>query len=87
MKAHTTTRLVDPRAVETRKKYRNVDEYESARTDAMSRPATEEELQWQKHRAMQSERTEEERRRRLKERDDRAAIHHDAVSRLMLGGR
>ena len=86
MKAHTTTRLVDPRAVEARKKYRNVDEYESARTDAMSRPATDEELQWQKQRATQAEKAEEDRLRRLKERDNRASLHHDTVSRLMLGG-
>jgi curved DNA-binding protein CbpA len=48
MKAYTTTRLVDPRGVEERKKYRNVDEYESARADAASRPESEDERQWRK---------------------------------------
>lgn len=87
MKAYTTTRLVDPRSVEARQKFRNVDEYESARADATGRPETPEERAWRKKKERDAEEKEAERLRRLKERDTRAELHHQSVNRLMLGGR
>jgi curved DNA-binding protein CbpA len=87
MKAYTTTRLVDPRAVDERRKYRNVDEYESARTEVMSKPVSEEERKWRKQKEMEAERAEKERQYRLRERDNRLALQHDKVSRLMIGGK
>ena len=84
MKAYTTTRLVDPRAVQDRKTYRTVDEYEGARADAFSRPATSEEIAWREKKSRDAEIAERERLERLRERDKRVALHHEKVNRLML---
>ena len=85
MKAHTTTRLVDPRAVQNRQQYKTVSEYESARDDARDRPVTEEEMDWRRQREEAAERVELERQKRLGVRDRAAALHHERVTRLMLG--
>jgi hypothetical protein len=84
MKAHTTSRLVDPRSVQQRKEYRNVDEYEAARARAVARAATSDELEWMEQRKLQEERREEERLMRLKERDAAISRHHEQVNRLTL---
>lgn len=84
MKAHTTTRLVDPRAVQARAQYRSVDDYESARAAATKKPATQEELRWRAEKQREEEAAEEKRLARLKERDHAIALHHDKVNRLML---
>lgn len=82
MKAHTTTRLVDPK-VATRKEYKNIEEYEAARARAVGKPKTAEEerrIEAMKHR---EERAEAERLRRLKERDEAVRKHHESLNRLM----
>ena len=84
MKAYTTTRLVDPRAVETRKAYRNVDEYEAARAEAASAPVSAEEQAWWEKRELDAERAEVERLARLQMRDQKLSIHYDRVSRQAL---
>jgi len=87
MVAHTKTRLVDPRTVGERPTYKNVDAYEQARAEAMSKPATQEELQWRAQQEREKELKEQERLRRAAERDRIAASHHDKMMQLMLSGR
>ena len=84
MKAYTTTRLVDPRAVEERTSYRNVKEYDAARSDAVNRPVTNEEAAWREQRQYDMEKRELDRLSRLKERDNRQALHFEKVNRLVL---
>jgi curved DNA-binding protein CbpA len=84
MRAHTTSRLVDPRAVKERKEYKNVDEYESARANAITRGATEEEQRWMEERQLQEEQREQERLNRLRERDVAIAKHHERVNGLLM---
>jgi predicted protein tyrosine phosphatase len=86
MKAHTTTRLVDPRSVKQRQEYKNVDAYEADRARVAAQPATREELAWRKKQEDMERQKEEERLRRLRERDRQAAEHHDRMNRLMLSG-
>ena len=87
MKAYTTTRLVDPRAVQERKNFRNVDEYESERTNIMAAPETLEERVWRKKKEYESQKAEEARLFRLNQRDSAAALHHERVNRLMINSR
>lgn len=84
MKAHTTTRLVDPRSVKERREYKNVDAYEADRARIASQPVTQEELAWRKKQEDSQRVKEEERLRRLSMRDTQAAEHHDRMNRLML---
>lgn len=83
MRAHTTSRLVDPRAVKERKEYRNVDEYAAARAQAVERAATEDERRWMEERATAEERREAERIERMKQRDVAIAQHHQRVNGLL----
>jgi hypothetical protein len=87
MKAYTTTRLVDPRSVHERKNFRNVDEYESERTNVMATPETPDERAWRKKKEFEAQKAEEARLYRLKQRDSAAALHHDKVNRLMLSSK
>lgn len=84
-KAHTMTRLVDPRAVQQRKEYKNVEQYEAARANTLKKPETPEEIAWR----MQKERAEQEQEQRrldrLRQRDNMISLHHDKVNRAMLG--
>lgn len=82
MKAHTTTRLVDPK-VASRKEYRNVEEYEAARARAVGKPKTEEEERRIEEMKIREEKAERERLRRLKERDEAIRKHHETLNRLM----
>lgn len=84
MKAYTTTRLVDPRAVQERRNFNNVDEYESERTNIMAKPESSEERAWRKKKEHEAQKAEEARLYRLKQRDSAAALHHEKVNRLML---
>ena len=86
MVAHTTTRLVDPRAVKERKSYKNVEQYESDRAQATQAPMTTDERRWMEEKARAEEIAEQRRLQRLAQRDSTIAIHHDKVNRMMLGG-
>jgi curved DNA-binding protein CbpA len=82
--AHTTTRLVDPRLVETRKNFKSVEDYEKSREKALKRSITQEErdaIERQKNLETQRE---DQRLKRLAERDRRIAAHHQQVNRLPL---
>jgi len=82
-KAYTTTRLVDPRAVKARAEYKSVEDYESARAKVIATGPTEEELQWREMQEKKLQLQEEERVRRLKERDSAIALHHARVNHLL----
>ena len=84
MKAYTMTRLVDPRAVEKRKDYRTVDEYDAARERASSRPETAEERAWRERKEADAEKAEQARLNRIKQRDERSAQHFNIVSQKLL---
>lgn len=86
MVAHTTSRLVDPRAVKERKNYKNVEQYESDRASSTQAPMTEDERVWMEQKAKQQEMAEQMRLQRLQQRDNMIAIHHEKMNRLMLGG-
>ena len=87
MKAYTTTRLVDPRAVEQRKNYKTVGEYESARDKVISKPPTEEELQWRAQKEQQAEKAEQLRLQRLTNKDRLIEEHHNKMNQLLLGSK
>ena len=87
MKAYASGRLVDPRAVEDRPKYKTVNEYENAREKVVSKAPTEEELQWIAKKEREEKKAEELRLRRIAERDRITAEHHDRMNRLLIGGR
>lgn len=85
MQAHTTSRLVDPRAIAERHEYKSVDQYEKAREKTTQRPLTAQELRDKKEREEQAKLAEENRLRRVKERDQIASDHYDRMNRLLLG--
>lgn len=85
-KAHTTTRLVDPRAVQPRAEYKSIKAYEAARAQAISRPKTDEELAWEEEKRRKEEAAEAARLERLRQRDRAIGIHYDKVNQLLLGG-
>lgn len=87
MKAYTTTRLVDPRAIPKKKAFKSVEEYQNVRDSAMERPATEEELQFRAIRAEQERAREAARERRLADNDMKVARHHAKVNQMLLGTR
>ena len=84
-KAHTTARLFDPRAVQQRKDYKNIEQYEAARAQTLKAPETKEEIAWRLQKERAQEEAEERRLARLRDRDHMAALHHDKVNRAMLG--
>lgn len=85
MKAHTTSRLVDPRSVAERQEYKSVAQYEKAREKTTQKPMTMEELRRKKEQEEQAKLAEENRLRRVKERDQVAADHYERMNRLLLG--
>lgn len=85
MKAYTTTRLVDPRAVKSRKEYKSVEDYESDRSQFTSRQLTPEELKHQKEIEEYKKAQEEERVRKMKEKDKKVEDHFNKVNNLFIG--
>jgi len=84
MKAHTTTRLVDPRSVKERKQYKNVEDYEAERAAVLAKKTTDEEKEWLQQRDERINKMEQDRMDRLKQRDVAIGRHFDQVNRLML---
>jgi hypothetical protein len=84
MKAHTTSRLVDPRSITQRKEYKSVEDYEAARATTLGKAVTDEEKRWLHEREERIAKMEHDRVMRLKQRDDAIAKHFDQVNRLML---
>lgn len=84
-KAHTTTRLVDPRAVQQRKDYKNIEQYEAARAQVLKAPESPQEIAWRMQKQRAEEEAEQRRLERLRQRDGMIALHHEQVNRAMLG--
>jgi curved DNA-binding protein CbpA len=84
MKAHTTSRLVDPRSVKERKEYRTVEDYDKDRSSITNRKLTQEELEFQHKQKIKKEKQEEERIKRVTHRDKRIGEHYERTSRLLL---
>lgn len=82
--AHSTSRLIDPGTIKSRKEYRSVSEYEKTRDKIIKKPPTEEELRSAARQKELDKRKEEERLRKLKERDQKISEHHDRVNRLLI---
>ena len=84
MRAHTTSRLIDATAVmKSRKEYRNLDEYEAARAQAVANGPTEDERRWMEERETMDSRREQERIERLKMRDAAISSHFQRVNGLL----
>jgi curved DNA-binding protein CbpA len=85
MKAYTTSRLVNPNAAADRKEYNSVEQYEKARNKNTERPLTIEEIRRKKEKEEQEKIAEENRLRRIRERDTIASEHYERMNRLLLG--
>jgi curved DNA-binding protein CbpA len=85
MKAHTTSRLVDPASAANRPEYKNVDQYEKARDKTTQKPLTMKEIREKKEREIQEKQAEENRLRRVREKDQIASDHYERMNRLLLG--
>jgi len=84
MVAHTTSRLIDPNSIKSRKEYKSVSEYEKSRDKIIKKPPTEEELRYAAKLKEAEERNEIERLNRLKKRDQQISNHHEKVNRLLV---
>lgn len=84
--ATTSNRLVDPRAVKSRKEFKTVEDYNTYRSKVTEAPMTEEEMAWRAQKEREEKEKEEIRLVRMRERDQRYAVHYDRVSRGMIGG-
>jgi len=84
MVAHTTSRLVDPATMKVRKEYKSVSEYEKSRDRMIKKPQTEEELRYLARQKELENMKEEERLRKLKDRDYKIGEHFDRVNRILL---
>lgn len=87
MKAHTTSRLIDPSVVKPRGEYKSVEQYEAAREKIIAKPLSSKEQQRIDMKKQEEERMEQERLARLRARDDAIARHYDTVNRLMIAPR
>lgn len=84
-KAHTMTRLVDPRAVQQRTNYKNIEQYEAARARTLKAPETRAEIEWRMRKEQEEQEAERRRLERLKIRDDMIAVQHEKMNRSLLG--
>lgn len=83
-KAHTTSRLIDPRAVQHRKEYKTISDYENDREIAVEKPLDDEELKYRREKEIDAKKKEEERIRRMNMRDEMSRNHYEKVNQLML---
>jgi len=84
IKAHTTSRLVDPRTVQERKQYKNVEEFESDRAARTNQQLTPEEIKLQKQLQLKKEKDEALRIKRTEKRDELIEKHYQKTSQLFL---
>lgn len=83
MKAHTTSRLVNPNEVKERKEYKSVEDYESARNATFNKQQTDEEKRWLREREELQEKREYDRIQRMKTRDEAISKHYERVNGLL----
>lgn len=84
MKAHTTSRLIDPRAIKERKEYNSVDDFEAERDNITKKKLTSKELRHQNNIEQYKKKKEEERLSRLQNKDKQIAEHFERVNKLFL---
>lgn len=84
-KAHTTSRLVDPRSVAKRKQYKTITDYEEDRKLTTEKALSEAEIKYQKELEIYKTSKEELRVQRLKEKDAAAEKHFEKVNQAMIG--
>ena len=83
-KAHTTSRLVDPRSVTKRKEYKNVTDYEEHRQLTTEKVLSEAEIKYQKEIELYNISREDQRVRRLKEKDTAAEKQFEKINQAMI---
>lgn len=84
-KAHTTSRLVDPRSISKRKEYKTISDYEEDRKIKTETVLSEAELKYQKELQIYNIRKETERVERLHARDEKAEKHYEKMNQLLIG--
>jgi curved DNA-binding protein CbpA len=84
-KAHTTSRLVDPRSVAKRKDYKTIADYEEDRKVKTEKALSEAEIKYQKELEIYNIRKENERVDRLKVKDEKAEKHYEKMNQLLVG--
>jgi curved DNA-binding protein CbpA len=83
-KAHTTSRLVDPRSVTKRKNYKTVTDYEEDRNMTTEKVLSEAEIKYQKELELYNISKEDQRIRRLKEKDTAAEKQFEKINQAMI---
>lgn len=83
MRAHTTSRLVDPRVVKERGEFKSVDQFEAHRERVTQTRLTDEEIERRHKREQEAQRAEEERLRRVEERDRAYQSQFQRVNNLL----
>lgn len=84
-KAHTTSRLVDPRSVAKRKQYKNITDYEEDRKLTTEKALSDAEIKYQKELELYKINKEDTRIQRLKEKDAATEDHFEKVNQAMIG--
>lgn len=83
-KAHTTSRLVDPRSVTKRKTYKNVTDYEEDRQLTTEKELSQAEIKYQKELELYNIQKEDQRIRRLQEKDTAAEKQFEKINQAMI---
>jgi curved DNA-binding protein CbpA len=83
-KAHTTSRLVDPRSVTKRKEYKTVTDYEEDRQMTTEKVLSEAEIKYQKELELYNISKEDQRVRRLKQKDTAAEKQFEKINQAMI---
>lgn len=84
-KAHTTSRLVDPRSVTKRKEYKTVTDYEEDRQMTTEKVLSEAEIKFQKELELYEIKKEDQRIQRLKQKDTNAEKQFEKINQAMIG--
>lgn len=84
MKAHTTSRLIDPRTIKEKKQYNNLEAFEADRDKITNKKLNTKELRHQKNIEEYNKKKEEERLSRIENRDNKIKEHFEKVNKLFL---
>jgi len=84
-RATSDSRLIDPRSIQARKEFKNVEDYSAHRENVYKAPQTEEEIQWRRQREIDQEERENMRLSRLRKKDEHMALHFEKMSMLPQG--
>ena len=87
MKAHTTTRLIDPSLVRERESFKNIEQFESHREKVTQQQFTEQELQRRKEKEQEEKLKEELRLERVRKQEADRFAHYQRVNNLLSGSK